>query len=286
MPTSKRTRIVLDLTADEEEPGTKVARVSETENSRVPASQDEYRASTQDDEDGINEIIDITDEYGDAPSQVGRIDGKVVGLRYYDGFATQGEAVMILREPSNAFDRNAIRVNNVQGTQIGHLPRGLAAQLAPYIDSRSLLVEGVLAGEKGVYDCPISLTLWTSGDPTTRAALEARMKADKLPLVKKPIGPASKKGAKPASSHTVRQPAGLTNALPNNGSQQVIPELNGPSLENLFDNSQRFRPRDIEELVEQWGTPEDKLADMPMAKQPSAIQAKLLPYQLQVSALA
>lgn len=42
---------------------------------------------------------------------------------------------MIKREPGNPYDSNAIRVNNVQGTQIGHLPKTLAAKLAPYLVS-------------------------------------------------------------------------------------------------------------------------------------------------------
>ena len=48
---------------------------------------------------------------------------------------------MIRREPSNPYDSNAIRVNNVQGTQIGHLPRQLAEKLAPYLVSRASTVD-------------------------------------------------------------------------------------------------------------------------------------------------
>ncbi len=87
---------------------------------------------------------------------MGAVDGKIVGLRYYSGFATVGEVVvsffadglmneflnkaadgvffqMIQREPSNPYDANAIRVNNVHGNQIGHIPKNLAAKLAPYM---------------------------------------------------------------------------------------------------------------------------------------------------------
>lgn len=59
-------------------------------------------------------------------------------------------------------------------------------------------------------------------------------------------------------------------------------EIAGPSLQDLVQGSERFRPRDVEELVEQWGAPEEKLADMPMANQPKNLQAQLLPYQRQV----
>ena len=42
---------------------------------------------------------------------------------------------MIKREPGNPYDSNAIRINNVQGTQIGHLPRDLASKLAGFLVS-------------------------------------------------------------------------------------------------------------------------------------------------------
>lgn len=60
-------------------------------------------------------------------------DGKIVGVRYYNGFATAGEMVVLRREPSNPYDSNAIRVDNVLGNQIGHIPRTVAAKLAEYM---------------------------------------------------------------------------------------------------------------------------------------------------------
>lgn len=56
-----------------------------------------------------------------------------MGVRYYRGYATPGEHVVLKREPTNQYDRNAIRVDNVMGAQIGHIPRNLAAKLAPYM---------------------------------------------------------------------------------------------------------------------------------------------------------
>jgi SWI/SNF-related matrix-associated actin-dependent regulator of chromatin subfamily A3 len=37
----------------------------------------------------------------------GTLDTKIVGVRYYKGFATVGERITIKREPSNAYDPNA-----------------------------------------------------------------------------------------------------------------------------------------------------------------------------------
>lgn len=56
------------------------------------------------DEGDQNQIIDLTAENGvegDGFIPYGRIDGKIVGIRYYTGEATQGESVMLKREPQN-----------------------------------------------------------------------------------------------------------------------------------------------------------------------------------------
>jgi SWI/SNF-related matrix-associated actin-dependent regulator of chromatin subfamily A3 len=63
----------------------------------------------------------------------GDLHTKIVGVRYYRGHATLGEHVILRREPSNQYDRNAIRVDNVMGHQIGHIPRNVAAKLARYM---------------------------------------------------------------------------------------------------------------------------------------------------------
>jgi single-stranded-DNA-specific exonuclease len=45
-----------------------------------------------------------------------------------------GETLWLVREPDNAYDRNAIQVQRENGEAIGFLARGLAASLAPYLD--------------------------------------------------------------------------------------------------------------------------------------------------------
>lgn len=39
----------------------------------------------------------------------------VVGIRYYHGLVAAGESVTLRREPTNQYDSNAIRVNNISG---------------------------------------------------------------------------------------------------------------------------------------------------------------------------
>jgi SWI/SNF-related matrix-associated actin-dependent regulator of chromatin subfamily A3 len=58
---------------------------------------------------------------------------KIVGVRFYNGYASAGERVFLRREPTNKYDPNAIKVENVMGAQIGHIPRNVAADLAKYM---------------------------------------------------------------------------------------------------------------------------------------------------------
>jgi len=46
-----------------------------------------------------------------------------VGVQYYRGIATMDENLLLVREPNNRYDCNAIRVDNVLGIQVGqYLP--------------------------------------------------------------------------------------------------------------------------------------------------------------------
>ena len=62
------------------------------------------------------------------------ISTKVVGVTFGNRQATiqqlsVGTAVTLRREPDNAYDPNAIRVERSDGAQIGYIPRALAATL-------------------------------------------------------------------------------------------------------------------------------------------------------------
>ncbi|KAJ4483290.1 HIRAN domain-containing protein [Lentinula aciculospora] len=69
---------------------------------------------------------------------------QVVGIQYYKGLVGPGEEVILAREPSNRYDRNAIRVDNIGHIKVGHVPRAVASKLAPLMDSRMITVEGVI----------------------------------------------------------------------------------------------------------------------------------------------
>ena len=51
-----------------------------------------------------------------------------------------GDPLVLRREPINLYDRNAIRVERLNGQQIGYLNRHLAAQLAPFFDNYGQIV--------------------------------------------------------------------------------------------------------------------------------------------------
>ena len=67
--------------------------------------------------------------------QVQSFSTKVVGVTFGNCQATiqqlsVGAAVTLRREPDNAYDPNAIRVERGDGSQIGYIPKELAANLA------------------------------------------------------------------------------------------------------------------------------------------------------------
>ncbi|ERE87686.1 helicase-like transcription factor, partial [Cricetulus griseus] len=95
------------------------------------------------------------------PILFGTLRGQVVGLRYYTGVVNNNEMVSLQREPNNPYDKNAIRVNNVNGDQVGHLKRDLAAALAYIMDNKLAQVEGVVPyGANNAFTMPLHMTFW------------------------------------------------------------------------------------------------------------------------------
>ena len=172
-------------------------------------------------------------------------------------------------------------------------------------DSRAIVLEGVLAGEKGQFDCPILLKVFGPAEPVARAEcksslifvtagfaeycrplptalilrilVEARLKADRMPL--KPRSETAPKKPKESVAAPKRSQMGYQSSQGSSQSEPMSqPE---PTIQNFVENSERFRPRDIEKLAQEWGAPEDMLSKMPKADQPESLQSTLLPYQRQ-----
>lgn len=73
-------------------------------------------------------------------------------------------------------------MQNVHQAQIGHIPRAHAAKLAPFMDDKSLILIGTIAGEKSFYDCPLDVKLLGSSHPVERQQVIDRMRKVRLPL--------------------------------------------------------------------------------------------------------
>jgi hypothetical protein len=61
----------------------------------------------------------------------------------------ENEHVLLVREPENSFDDNAVSVKRINGRQIGYLPRELAAKVAPRLDAHGKPVSAVVTAILG-----------------------------------------------------------------------------------------------------------------------------------------
>lgn len=115
------------------------------------------RASQGDVDDDEQEPDDEDEKY-----LVGFLEVNVVGLQYYHGTVNNREMVRLIREPHNVYDRNAIRVDNMQGEQVGHVERYKACHLAPLIDDGSAAIEGIIPrGSKNVFRMPCQVYVFS-----------------------------------------------------------------------------------------------------------------------------
>ena len=149
---------------------------------------------------------------------LGTLQSTIVGVRYYAGVVHVGEYVNLVREPRNAYDANAVRVDNLRHTQVGHLPRGLAAVLAPLVDGRyggasRPLLEAEITGRGTEFNIPVAVSIL--GDPSladTVRALCAHHGMALLPgsglAAPPPASPASGAGGGASRVRVATQPLG------------------------------------------------------------------------------
>lgn len=98
---------------------------------------------------------------------------RVVGVQHYKGLVGAGEQVTLQRDPRNPYDKNAIKVVNIGGMQVGHIPRDVAAQAAPLLDKGLVSMEGVmLTGNLTGFSYSLALELRIYGASDKRAILE------------------------------------------------------------------------------------------------------------------
>ncbi|KAK9979436.1 hypothetical protein ABG768_012867 [Culter alburnus] len=201
------------------------------------------------------EIENLTEDAGqdleaEESVQIGSIQGSVVGLRYYTGMVNRGEMVSLVREPRNPYDRNAVMVANVYGSQVGHIKKELAAPMAYIMDNNLARVEGVVPfGNTNKFTMPVILTFW--GKEENREAVNNQMTRYGFRL-----GTDLKGGAAQTSSG--RNLLGLSSKI------AAIP-LTVEELKNAFDKL-------FDDLME------DKTREMEPAE---AVCTPLLPHQKQ-----
>ncbi|KFQ70477.1 Helicase-like transcription factor, partial [Phaethon lepturus] len=115
---------------------------------------------------GLEDFLSVgdtsgTEENTDSAILYGTLRGSVVGLRYYTGIVNNNEMVALQREPNNPYDKNAVKVNNVNGDQVGHIKKELAAALAGIMDNKLAIVEGVVPyGAKNAFTMPVQMSFW------------------------------------------------------------------------------------------------------------------------------
>nr|KAF6477653.1 helicase like transcription factor [Molossus molossus] len=189
----------------------------------------------------------------------GTLRGHVVGLRYYTGVVNNNEMVALQREPNNPYDKNAIKVNNVNGNQVGHLKKDLAAALAYIMDNKLAQVEGVVPfGANNAFTMPLHMTLW--GKEENRKAVLDQLKKHGFKL-----GPAPKTFGFSLESGWGSGRAGPSYSMPVHAAVQLTTEQLKTEFDKLF-----------EDLKE-----DDKTHEMEPAE---AIETPLLPHQKQALA--
>ncbi|KAI0344734.1 hypothetical protein BDW22DRAFT_1354880 [Trametopsis cervina] len=165
----------------------------------------------------------------------------IVGIQYYKGLVGEGEEVRLIREPTNRYDRNAIKIENISRTQVGHINRNIAAKLAPLMDRKEVTVEGVvLEGNITGFQYSLSMNLKIYAPMDKRAILEPKLiwatpgQRGFAPL-KAPVAPAAtynhqipapvrREAGKPAYSQG-GQPYSFSQGAPGSSQRAAVPKL-------------------------------------------------------------
>uniref|UniRef100_UPI00398EFB36 helicase-like transcription factor isoform X2 n=1 Tax=Pristiophorus japonicus TaxID=55135 RepID=UPI00398EFB36 len=221
-----------------------------------------------DPEESLSQMINRTltddsvaaDEDLDSALLFGNLRGNVVGMRYYTGVVSNNEMVALQREPNNPYDRNAVQVNNVNGIQVGHIKRELAAPLAFILDNKLARVEGVVPyGANNVFTMPVQLSFW--GKEENRETVLDRLKRHGFKLA-----PPTKGG------EFAEMWSGMGSARPGPSYKAPVHtavQMTAEQLKNEFDKI-------FEDLKEH-----DKTREMEPAE---AVRTPLLPHQKQALA--
>ena len=78
----------------------------------------------------------------------------IVGMKYINGMQwtkglKEGDEIVLMREPDNKYDSNAIKVCDQQEHQIGYIPKNTARQISKEIDSKRQVKTYVVENSNG-----------------------------------------------------------------------------------------------------------------------------------------
>ena len=150
-----------------------------------------------------------------------------------------------------------------------------------------MIIDGVLTGEIGPWDCPILLSLFGTSDPARRQELKSQMEQDRLPLSEFKQREREERKQQKEREKARKEAEKRARALAKGKGQQWEAANNsmfsnlyagdgsiegGESLEELIGQSSTFNPRDIGQVAENFGLSEADLAKMPMADRPAALR--------------
>ncbi|KAK9240018.1 SNF2 family N-terminal domain-containing protein [Lipomyces kononenkoae] len=229
---------------------------------------------------------------------LGVLDTKIVGLQYYHAVFRSGDIVNVVRDKDNPHDKNAFRVDNIDGRQVGHLPRDLAAKLAKYADRGIIQLKGRVVGYPGGFDVACDMEVYT--DQSNVLPLTIDFTHDRIQFESREVA-------------AIRQNLGFADRGPIGTSSNVPGQVPGPGISGLsaLNGQPPFYaneplaaihgPVDIDnpyglpmELIGQvgeantrgfsnarYGHTEETLKSLPKASQPTRVGTKMLDYQLQ-----
>ncbi|KAF0472323.1 SNF2 family helicase [Gigaspora margarita] len=215
---------------------------------------DAYRQELRDEEQEEND--DLDDDENVSYALYGNAKTKIVGIQYYNGIINKGEAVTLIREPSNPYDKNAIRVDNIMGVQVGHIPRDVAAALAPLADKGEIKIEATITGN-GVYSAPLQLHVYGLSQAQESISNSLKRRGITFEPPKQPRQ--TKKSRAEAASRAVFDEA----------------------WRDLVGRGQEVGVKKKQEAFEKIGISIADLEKLPEAPQPEALLTRLLPYQKQ-----
>jgi len=189
----------------------------------------------------------------------------IKGLQHYRGVAHPGEYVNLVREPNNLYDRNAIRVLNLDQMQVGHIQKEVAAVLAPLMDDRRGLatIEATIPRPSGTWTQDVDLEIYTTA--ADRAAVNEILLRRREHAFRLVPGPGAIPSPAPAAAAAAAAPA-AAQIVVSKKNMSAKPKSQH-SVEQLMDQLQ----------AKQW--PEFNLATLGAAS--GLILSKLYPHQLQ-----